>query len=302
MDIFVKIPAADAQWDDLNPQPQPSTLIAEFNDGADQHAYLYTGNDLTAWPNSASYIGSWDERTGLQEGQAWDNSSPPQLIGTPTHPVTDDYTTYIRPLGNDAGRATGILDSIRWQGHSEPKYLQDNKRYKDTEAPFTLKITRQEITAPDPFPGWGWTVEMISEDPARDITARAVGIYSDPECTAFLYTTGAFIQDGSNNNNYYTECPAGQRTNDPDQVNFALLLGAAQEGFFNLPEGSSTTEALFWAKDQGSGGIEEWSGLSVSYAVDDQATYQGNTYTCLQAHTSQPAWNPPAVPALWQLN
>jgi len=33
-------------------------------------------------------------------------------------------------------------------------------------------------------------------------------------------------------------------------VNFALLLGSAQEGFFNLFEGGDETQALFWTSDQ----------------------------------------------------
>ena len=89
---------------------------------------------------------------------------------------------------------------------------------------------------------------MISNDPGRDITARAIGVYSDPECTAYLYTTGAFVDDGSGN--YYTECPVGQRQPTDAQVNFALLLGAAQEGFFNLPEGGGDADAQFWQSDQ----------------------------------------------------
>ena len=44
----------------------------------------------------------------------------------------------------------------------------------------------------------------------------------------------------------------------------------------------------------------EWSGAGVAYKVNDQVTYLGLTYKCLQAHTSQAAWTPVAVPALWQ--
>jgi hypothetical protein len=244
MDYIISILATtDDLYDEDNPRPGPSVLMAE---NLTHRAYLYSG-DSPAWPDS-TIVGSWDADTGLQEGQSYDAQG--DVIGTPTYPVTADYTDWIRPLGNDSGRATGLLDSLRWAGHSEPKFLTDDNRYTATDSPFTLRITRVEHTAPDPFPGWGWTVEMLSDDPLRDITARAVGIYSDPECTAYLYTTGAFIQDGSHDNNYYTECPVGQRQPSPDQVNFALLLGAAQEGFFNLPEGGGDTDALFWSHDQ----------------------------------------------------
>src|SRR4051812_49251892 len=41
--------------------------------------------------------------------------------------------------------------------------------------------------------------------------------------------------------------------------------------------------------------------VGVAYAVNDTVTYNASTYKCLQAHTSQADWTPPATPALWQL-
>lgn len=38
-----------------------------------------------------------------------------------------------------------------------------------------------------------------------------------------------------------------------------------------------------------------------SVVVDDLRTYQGVTYRCIQSHTTQRGWHPPAVPALWEL-
>jgi hypothetical protein len=98
---------------------------------------------------------------------------------------------------------------------------------------------------------WGWVVFMLSDDPGRDITARAIGQYSDPEATNFLFTTGAFINDGKYGDVFYTECPPGNRDTNPDPVYFALLLGAAQEGIFQLeaPEDGAEATALFWAAD-----------------------------------------------------
>ena len=43
---------------------------------------------------------------------------------------------------------------------------------------------------------------------------------------------------------------------------------------------------------------EEWQ-AGVAYAVDDEVTYDGTLYRCVQAHTSQAGWEPPNVPALW---
>ncbi len=38
---------------------------------------------------------------------------------------------------------------------------------------------------------------------------------------------------------------------------------------------------------------------NVWYNVGDTVTYNGSTYQCIQAHTSQVGWEPPNVPALW---
>lgn len=39
----------------------------------------------------------------------------------------------------------------------------------------------------------------------------------------------------------------------------------------------------------------------VSYSIGDVVTYGGAAYRCLQPHTSQAGWEPPNVPALWEL-
>jgi secreted trypsin-like serine protease len=48
----------------------------------------------------------------------------------------------------------------------------------------------------------------------------------------------------------------------------------------------------------GTGSWQPW----VSYPVGAVVTYNGRSYRALQAHTSQPGWEPPNVPALWQPN
>ena len=44
--------------------------------------------------------------------------------------------------------------------------------------------------------------------------------------------------------------------------------------------------------------FENWE-VGVAYAVGDRRQYDGLLYRCVQAHTSQADWYPPAVPALW---
>src|SRR5579859_6205962 len=49
------------------------------------------------------------------------------------------------------------------------------------------------------------------------------------------------------------------------------------------------------------GGAPTWDGNFHAYKVGDLVSFQGHTYRCLQAHTSEPGWDPVDVPALWQL-
>lgn len=47
-------------------------------------------------------------------------------------------------------------------------------------------------------------------------------------------------------------------------------------------------------------GQPAWNGNFVSYSLGAQVGYDGEVYQCLQAHVSEPNWQPPAVPALWE--
>jgi len=293
VDTIIALNASEAIWDDLNPQPAQSVKMAAYNDGVDKEAYLAANSDIADWPASAYIVGAWDDATGLQAGETYDPNTG-DVIGSPLFPVQSDYADYIRPLGNQAGRATGLLDSLRWAGHPEQKFLFEDYRYTPINSPFTLEIIRQDygsdalpwdngttyqtgdfatsggmwVSLQDgnigntPFGGspfwefinqsgpWGWVVKMLSDDPSRDITSRAIGVYSDPECTIFQYTTGTYINDGKYGDVYYTECPSGNRLTNLEQVNFALLLGSAQEGFMNLPIESDVNTSLYWSSDQ----------------------------------------------------
>ncbi|WP_309270926.1 carbohydrate-binding protein [Paenibacillus sp.] len=54
--------------------------------------------------------------------------------------------------------------------------------------------------------------------------------------------------------------------------------------------------------DAGGTGVDTqaWA-LNVSYKVNDEVTYGGKTYICHQPHTSLLGWEPPNVPAIWQV-
>ena len=60
------------------------------------------------------------------------------------------------------------------------------------------------------------------------------------------------------------------------------------------------TMAFASSSGGGGGGAAPWA-VGVAYTVGELVTYQGHTYKCLQAHTSQAGWDPVDAPALWQL-
>ena len=45
--------------------------------------------------------------------------------------------------------------------------------------------------------------------------------------------------------------------------------------------------------------IPNWA-VGVSYTIGELVMYNGVEYQCIQANTSEPGWDPPAVPALWE--
>lgn len=47
--------------------------------------------------------------------------------------------------------------------------------------------------------------------------------------------------------------------------------------------------------------VPAWDPNFHPYQVGNEVSFQGHIYQCIQAHTSQPDWSPPVVPALWQL-
>jgi hypothetical protein len=215
------------------PDPLPDSAV-EIGRYTTNVAYLWNGTDPSVWPSQKVILGAWDESTGIQAGQSYDVNGA--VIGTPTYPINPNYWTYIRPLGNVDDVATDYLDSIRFAGHSEPKFAVDARRYPNSNAPFTLRMTRTLITN-DGFPNipWGWTAEIIAADPERVVTARAIGIYSDPAWANYLYTTGAFSLNATTGL-YTSVCPVGQRKAAPEPIYYSLLWGSLQEGNWQLTD------------------------------------------------------------------
>ncbi|MEV7415416.1 M28 family peptidase [Streptomyces sp. NPDC089919] len=62
--------------------------------------------------------------------------------------------------------------------------------------------------------------------------------------------------------------------------------------------GAVTHTTTYTLTVTGGGGETTWQ-VGGRYAVGDIVTYNGVRYRCIQAHTADPGWEPPNVPALW---
>ncbi|SEF27279.1 Protocatechuate 3,4-dioxygenase beta subunit [Amycolatopsis pretoriensis] len=99
--------------------------------------------------------------------------------------------------------------------------------------------------------------------------------------------------------------------NNTDTIFDARLLmtvrdnGSAKEGAFdfvlNVPQTPTSTSNPPTSNPPTSTppGGTTWA-VGTSYAAGARVTYGGQGYVCLQGHTAQPGWEPPAVPALWR--
>jgi chitinase len=74
----------------------------------------------------------------------------------------------------------------------------------------------------------------------------------------------------------------------------------ARDAAGNVSTASAPVTVTTNAADDGGSTAPAWA-PNVAYKVGDEVTYGGQTYVCLQAHTSLVGWEPPIVPALWKL-
>ncbi|MFI8401713.1 carbohydrate-binding protein [Streptomyces sp. NPDC085463] len=98
----------------------------------------------------------------------------------------------------------------------------------------------------------------------------------------------------------------GEPRNNTDSIFDPRLLmtvrdaGGAREAAFdfvlNVPQNPGPTPTPT-PTTQPPGG--SWA-VGTAYKAGDVVTYGGARYACLQAHTAQPGWQPPNVPALWR--
>lgn len=96
----------------------------------------------------------------------------------------------------------------------------------------------------------------------------------------------------------YRYVPEGEVWTRADGVQFHGLMIAPAKAYDRI----MVDVAIGYLDDEQAESVtilfEDWQ-TGVPYAVGDRRKYEGLLYRCVQAHTSQADWTPPAVPALW---
>ena len=220
--------------------------------------------------------------------------------GVPQGEVDYDLYAQIRPWGNlppkpiydDAGDvvgqtrggdATGVLGYAAVAGDPE-RALGDHtaddpiaRLYPAENQPFAIE--QRHVYFDDDYSGWGWRAEIVGGFSSRDPSVRAIAWYSDPECTQYVGTTGAFVEqqswwqtdaEGNLLTVWATETPPGFRKGEDEPWHLAVLWASVQEGYATLQPGGQQTH-LYWDRTQGrpppSSGDWSFSGVTVESIV-----------------------------------
>ena len=96
----------------------------------------------------------------------------------------------------------------------------------------------------------------------------------------------------------YRFVPAGETWTRFDGVSFPGMMVAPYK---DIRDALLVVAMSYLSDDQAESVtilFPEWA-VGVAYAVGDRRQFDGLLYKCVQAHTSQADWTPPAVPALW---
>ncbi|MFJ4326798.1 carbohydrate-binding protein [Streptomyces tricolor] len=212
-----------------------------------------------------------------------DNPTPEQMEGPYFKPRSPQRTSLLEPgmpgtrltvTGYVFGRACRPLAGVLldfWQADDNGAY--DNTGYRLRGHQFTDSRGSFALTTivPGLYPGRTRHLHVKLQAPGRPVLTTQLYFPNEPRNT----TDTLF---------------------DPRLLMTVRDAGGGREAAFDF--------VLDVPQDPGPGPTPTPPGgtwaAGVTYRAGDRATYAGRGYLCLQPHTSQPGWEPPAVPALWR--
>ncbi|MEU2554727.1 carbohydrate-binding protein [Streptomyces sp. NPDC014940] len=215
-----------------------------------------------------------------------DDPTPEQIEGPYFKPNSPQRTSLLEPgmpgtrltvTGYVFGRAclpvTGALLDF-WQADNDGAYDNTGFRlrghqYTDSRGSFALTTI-----VPGLYPGRTRHIHVKLQAPGRPVLTTQLYFPNEPRNntdTIFDPRLLMTVRDG----------------NGGREAAFDFVLDVPQDpGPTPTPTGTPPAGGT-WA-------------VGTAYRAGDRVTYAGRGYVCLQAHTAQPGWEPPAVPALWR--
>lgn len=168
-------------------------------------------------------------------------------------------------------------------------------KWSDLEStPFTSYATN---TTSGSSGNYTWTSAVPSGKSGRHMIYM---IWQRTDSTEAFYSCSDVIFGSGGNPTATPQGPVATFTRTPTRTNTPVgptVTFTRTPTRTNTPAGPTAT---FTRTPTQPSGVPAWA-ANTSYAVNAQVTYGGHTYKCLQAHTSITGWEPPNVPALWQL-
>ncbi|MFF8727078.1 carbohydrate-binding protein [Streptomyces sp. NPDC015171] len=211
-----------------------------------------------------------------------DDPTPEQIEGPYFKPHSPERTSLLEPglpgtpltvTGYVFGRAcrplTGVLLDF-WQADDNGAYDGTGFRlrghqYTDSRGTFALTTI-----VPGLYPGRTRHLHVKVQAPGRSVLTTQLYFPNEPRNNTDTIFDPRLLM---------TVRDAGGRR----EAAFDFVLDVPQDP----GPGPDPTPTGTWA-------------VGVTYRAGDRVTYAGRAYVCLQPHTAQPGWEPPAVPALWR--
>ncbi|MFE4516093.1 carbohydrate-binding protein [Kitasatospora sp. NPDC056783] len=201
--------------------------------------------------------------------------------------VNDGPGTHLVVSGYVFGRAcqpiSGVLLDF-WQADNGGNY--DNVTYtfrghQFTDANGAYKL---DTIVPGLYPGRTRHLHVKLQAPGRQIVTTQLYFPNEPRnSTDSIYDARLLMNVRQNGNTR--------------EASFDFVLNVAQTPGTPSPTPTPTATPTGGPSTPPPSGT--WA-AGTSYNAGDRVTYNGVSYTCLQAHTAMAGWEPPNVPALWQ--
>ncbi|HTA76623.1 MAG TPA: polysaccharide lyase family 7 protein [bacterium] len=134
------------------------------------------------------------------------------------------------------------------------------------------------------------------------LTAAATGTYTNSATSTNSFTATSTVTSTATSSftptatvtNTFTSTNTLVFTNTPTFTNSATPINTSTHTC------TPTSTCTLTPTPANCPGVPAWSGGNVAYGVGQTAGYNGELYQCVAAHTSEPGWQPPVVPALWK--